>query len=188
MFFPASMKSGTGPARATLYFPPNIRELYVSVWMKLSSNWIGNQASINKMFFVGVSGGNNQFIFEAYGAGSNRLTPTLALQGVFDNDTRSQLHRPNLTASAEIVRGQWHKIEVILRCNSAPNVPDGTMDLWVDGTPITSVRNVNFTKKSDPSRPCSMNVLNWNPTYGGGGASPGADLYQWFDTMYISGR
>jgi hypothetical protein len=187
MFFPARMKSGTGPGRATLYFPPDIREAYIAVWMKLSPNWVGNQASINKMYFVGVSGGNNQFIFEAYGSGNRKLVPTLALQGVLDNNKRSQLHRPNL-AVTEIVRGQWHKIEVILRCNSAPNAPDGSMDLWVDGVHTTSVRSVNFTKKSDQSRPCSINVLNWNPTYGGGGASPGADLFQRFDRVYISGR
>lgn len=187
MFFPARMKSGTGPGRATLYFPPDIREAYIAVWMKLSPNWVGNQASINKMYFVGVSGGNNQFIFEAYGSGSRKLLPMLALQGVLDNNKRSQLHRPNV-AETEIVRGQWHKIEVILRCNSAPNAPDGSMDLWVDGVHTTSVQSVNFTKKSDPSRPCSINVLNWNPTYGGGGASPGADLFQRFDRVYISGR
>jgi hypothetical protein len=33
-----------------------------------------------------------------------------------------------------------------------------------------------------------MNVFNWNPTYGGGGASPGVDQYLWFDRVYISGK
>ena len=188
MFYPAGMKSGTGPAKATLYLPPNTREAYIAVWMKLSPNWVGNQASINKMFFVGMSGGNNQFIFEAYGAGSSKLQPMLALQGVLDNNTRSQLHRPNLGNGRDIRRGQWQKIEVLLRCNSSPNVANGTMDLWVDGFAITSVRNVSFTKKSDPNRPCNVNQFNWNPTYGGGGASPGTNIYQWFDRVYISGR
>jgi hypothetical protein len=188
MLYPAGMKSGTGPAKATLYFPPNTREAYIAVWMKLSPNWVGNQASINKMFFIGMSGGNNQFIFEAYGSGSSRLQPMLALQGVLDNNRRSQLHPPNLGNHSEIVRGQWQKIEILLRCNSSPSAADGTMDLWVDGVAITSVRNVSFTKKSDPTRRCNVHQFNWNPTYGGGGASPGTDLYQWFDRVYISGR
>jgi hypothetical protein len=33
-----------------------------------------------------------------------------------------------------------------------------------------------------------MNVFNWNPTYGGGGAGVPYDMYQWVDRIYISGR
>jgi hypothetical protein len=185
MFYPSTLQAGTGPATATLYFPPNLQEVYVSVWAKLSSNWIGNQASINKMFFMGVAGGNNQFIFTAYGAGSNPLEARMSLQGVMD--PRSFL-RPNRGVAAQVERGKWQRWEFVLRCNSALNTADGTADLWIDGVHVTSVKDVNWTQTKHPTRPCNMNMFNWNPTYGGGGASPGADLYQWFDRVYISGR
>ena len=185
MFYSSGMRSGTGPATSTMYFQPNIQEIYISVWAKISSNWIGNQSSINKMFFVGVAGGNNQFIFTAYGSGQNALQARMSLQGVFD--PRSFL-LPNLGKQAYVPRGQWQRWEFVLRCNSGLNRADGTADLWLDGVHVTSVNDINWTQTKHSTRPCNMNVFNWNPTYGGGGASPGADLYQWFDRVYISGR
>ncbi|HSJ63571.1 MAG TPA: hypothetical protein VK922_06630, partial [Gemmatimonadaceae bacterium] len=52
MFYSAGMRSGTGPATAHLYFPRGLRQIYLSIWARLSPNWVGNQSSTNKMFFV----------------------------------------------------------------------------------------------------------------------------------------
>jgi hypothetical protein len=60
--------------------------------------------------------------------------------------------------------------------------------MWINGQHITSVNDVVFTQTKYPTRPCNMHVFNWNPTYGGGGASPGVNQYLWFDRVYISGK
>jgi hypothetical protein len=182
MHFRAQMQAGTGPGLSTIYFPPRLSELYVSVWAKISSNWVGNQASINKMFFIGVSGGNNQFILTAYGSGSNPLYARMSLQGILD--PRSFI----LPASGQVRRGQWQRYEIVLRCNSGLLTSNGTADLWIDGTHVSSARNISWIQTKHPTRACNMNMFNWNPTYGGGGASPGVDQYLWFDRVYISGR
>jgi hypothetical protein len=109
----------------------------------------------------------------------------MSLQGVLD--PRSFL-RPNLGIPAYVERGQWQRWEFVLKCNSGLNVPDGTADLWLNGVHITSVKNINWTQTKHPTRPCNMNMMNWNPTYGGGGASPGVEQWLRFDRVYISGR
>lgn len=185
MYYPANLLAGTGPAKAYVYFPPNVREVYMSVWARISSNWVGNEASINKMFFVGVSGGNNQFVFTAYGRDASPLQARMTLQGV--NDPRSFL-MPNRGGSAAIVRNQWQRWEFVLKCNSAPNTADGSADLWINGAHVTAAANINWTVSKYPTRPCSLGQFNWNPTYGGGGASPGVNQYLWFDRVYVSGK
>jgi hypothetical protein len=184
MLFPANMVAGTGPGIAQIYFPRGLRQVYMSIWAKLSSNWVGNQTSTNKMFFLGVAGGNNQFFFSAEGAGHNNLQAQLRLQGLFDLRARITPNRNN----ASVVRGQWQRWEFLFTCSSAPLLANGAIDMWIDGQLVTSVSNVNWTETKYPTRPCTIDIFNWNPTYGGGGASPGVDQYQWFDRVYISGK
>jgi hypothetical protein len=112
-------------------------------------------------------------------------------QGVVDVDANNQRRRvPNVTPnqSQQIVRGVWQRWEFLFTCNSAADVFDGTADLWIDGKHITTAKDISWFQGKHPDRPCEMNVFNWNPTYGGGGASPGVDQYLWFDRVYISGR
>ena len=184
MFYSATMTAGTGPGIAQIYFPRGVRQVYLSIWARISPNWVGNQSSTNKMFFLGVAGGNNQFFLSAEGSGSNPLYAQLRLQGINDP-------RPRITANinnAEIIRGAWQRWELVVTCNSRTNAADGSINMWINGTHVTSVRDVNWTHTKYPTRPCDMNIFNWNPTYGGGGASPGVNQYLWFDRVYISGK
>ena len=184
MFYSANHTAGTGPGIAQIYFPPNIRQAYVSIWARVSPNWVGNQSSTNKMFFLGVAQGNNQFFLSAEGSGSNTLLPQLRLQGINDP-------RPRITANvghATVARGTWQRWEFVFKCNTGKNRADGSIDLWINGSHITSVNDVNWTHSKYPDRACNMHIFNWNPTYGGGGASPGVDQYLWFDRVYISGK
>jgi hypothetical protein len=188
MFYPAGMRSGVGPASATYYLPPNIREVYISFWMKISSNWYGNQSSTNKMFFFGVSGGNNQFVFNAYGHDAGPLTAMPSLQGVVDTDAHGYHHRPNLGKPSPVKRGQWQRFEFVFKCGSALGMADGSLEMWTDGVKVFEEFDTNWTQRKHPTNPCNMNVFSWNPTYGGGGAGVPYDMYQWVDRVYISGR
>jgi hypothetical protein len=41
--------------------------------------------------------------------------------------------------------GQWHVYRVHIRFNSASGVPDGVFEIWVDGKPVKSRRNIDMT-------------------------------------------
>ena len=184
MFFSSNHQAGTGPGTAQIYFPTNVRTAYVSLWARVSPNWVGNQSGTNKMFFLGVAGGNNQFFLSAEGSGRNSLQAQLRLQGV--NDPRSRI-TPN-RGIGNITRGAWQRWEFVFTCNSGQNRRDGSVDLWINGSHVTSVNDVNWTPSKYPSRACNIHMFNWNPTYGGGGASPGVNQSLWFDRVYISGK
>jgi hypothetical protein len=186
MYYPANHQSGTAPATVqTTVFQNAPRKLYVSIWAKISSNWVGNQSNTNKMFFVGAAGGNNQFFLSAEGSGHNGLVPQVRLQGI--GDARARI-APNVAPGTQLTRGAWQRWEFVLTCNSGLNVSDGTIDFWLDGKLVTSVTGVNWTQTKHQTRPCNFPIFHWSPTYGGGGASPGADQYLWFDRVYVSGR
>jgi hypothetical protein len=186
MYYPADHQSGTAPATVqTMIFSNAPRKLYVSIWAKISSNWVGNQSGTNKMFFVGAAGGNNQFFLSAEGQGHGALVPQIRLQGIGDPRARVT---PNVAPGTVLTRGAWHRWEFVLTCNSGLNASDGTIDFWLDGKHVTSVSNVNWTQTKHPTRACDFPIFHWSPTYGGGGASPGADQYLWFDRVYVSGR
>lgn len=188
MFYPSTHRAGTGPGTATYYLPDGIREVYISIWMKLSSNWVGNQAAVNKMFFFGVASGNNQFIFDAHGAGANSLAALTSVQGIFDATTHGHYHHANLGVSPRVVRGQWQRFEFVFKCNSGLARADGSMEAWADGVKYFAEFNTNWTQSNHPTRACDMNVFNWNPTYGGGGPAVPHDQWLRFDRVYVSGR
>ena len=186
MRYPAGHKSGTAPATVqTLVFRPPVRQLYVSIWAKLSSNWFGNQSGTNKMFFLGAAGGNNQFFLSAEGQGRGALVPQVRLQGIEDRRARVA---PNVAPGTVLTRGAWQHWEFLLTCNSAVNASDGTVDFWLDGTHVTSVRNINWTQTKHPTRGCDFPIFHWSPTYGGGGAPPPEEQFLDFDHVYVSGR
>ena len=186
MNYPAGHRSGTAPATVqTLVFRPPVKQLYVEIWARLSPNWFGNQSGTNKMFFLGASSGNNQFFLSAEGRGNGRLEPQIRLQGI--GDPRARV-RPNVAPGAELTRGAWQRWEFLLTCNSGLNASNGTIDFWLDGKHVTSVRNVNWTQTKHPGRGCDFPIFHWSPTYGGGGAPAPDHQYLDFDHVYVSGK
>ena len=186
MNYPAGHRSGTAPATVqTLVFRPPVKQLYVEIWARLSPNWFGNQSGTNKMLFLGASSGNNQFFLSAEGRGNGPLEPQIRLQGI--GDPRARV-RPNEAPGTVLTRGAWHRWEFVLTCNSGLNASDGTIDFWLDGRHVTSVRNVNWTQTKHPGRACDFPIFHWSPTYGGGGAPPPDHQYLDFDHVYVSGK
>jgi hypothetical protein len=186
MNYAAGHRSGTAPATVqTLVFRPPVKQLYVEVWARLSPNWFGNQSGTNKMLFLGASSGNNQFFLSAEGRGNGPLEPQIRLQGI--GDPRARV-RPNVSPGTVLTRGAWQRWEFLLTCNSGLNASDGTIDFWLDGRHVTSVRNVNWTQTKHPDRRCDFPIFHWSPTYGGGGAPPPEHQYLDFDHVYVSGK
>jgi hypothetical protein len=177
--FYTGFPSGSGPVDAERYLTgTSATQLYISFWLKFSSNWYGNGSSVNKIFFIWIHDAPAVY-FQAYGSGNGPLIPLVTTQNTPAD------HDPwwgNQNSSVQVVRGAWQRWEVLLVCNTAGNA-DGVLKWWVDGTLIGSYNNVQYASASQGH---TWQTVAWNPTYGGGGPAVPADQYQWIDHIYVS--
>ncbi len=183
--FPAGFGSGNAPAVLEKVWSGTQKTLYVSFWVKFSSNWDGNDAGVNKIFHFWI-GGSNRLVLNARGVGSGRLLTEVELQGIkaggnYDAGTTA-LFTANLGPSGELVRNQWLHWEAVFVGNSS-GVSDGTVDWWVDGVKVGHYSGLQFVSGAG-----LWQEMEWSPTYGGAGAAVPADQYQWIDHLYISGK
>jgi len=183
--FPAGFGSGNAPVVLEKAWSSTNKTLYVSFWVKFSSNWDGNDAGVNKIFHFWI-GGSNRLVLNARGVGSGRLLTEVELQGIkaggnYDAGTTA-LFTGNLGPSGELVRNQWLHWEAVFVGNSS-GAADGTVDWWADGVKIGHYSGLQFVSGAG-----LWEELEWSPTYGGFGAAVPADQYQWIDHLYISGK
>jgi len=98
---PKGFTAGGGTFSGDLFFPGK-RTLYISYWARLSSNWQGQSADVNKQFYAYTNGTTPNIYFDAHGAGSNPLVPQLAGQdiiaGGIGGDPLNPDWNPNLLA------------------------------------------------------------------------------------------
>lgn len=177
--FYAGFPSGSGPVDAERYLTgTSATQLYMSFWVKFSSNWYGNSSSVNKIFFIWIHDAPSVYL-QAYGSGNAALYPLVTTQNTPGD------HDPwwaNVNSSVQVVRGTWQRWEVLLVCNTAGNA-DGVLKWWVDGTLIGSYNNVQYASATQGH---TWQTVAWNPTYGGGGPAVPADQYQRIDHIYVS--
>ena len=180
--YPQGFRGGRSPGLAQVAFRRPVRDLYLSLWIKLSPNWEGHRSNTNKMFFLWVNGGNRVFV-SAEGKGQNRLQPQIRLQGRDIPDQRPRLP-PNVQPGAEVRRGVWQRWELVVSPNT-PGANDGRIRWWIDGQLVSDYRDVGFIRSGEGVR---WDQLQWSATWGGGGDSVPADQFIWWDHVYVSGR
>jgi hypothetical protein len=183
--FPAGFGSGNAPAVLEKVWSGTQKTLYVSFWVKLSSNWDGNDSGVNKIFHFWI-GGSNRLVLNARGVGIGRLLTEVELQGIkaggnYDAGTTA-LFTANLGPSGELVRNQWVHWEAVFIGNSS-GIANGSVDWWINGTKVGHYGGLQFVSGAG-----YWEEMEWSPTYGGFGAVVPADQYQWIDHLYISGR
>jgi hypothetical protein len=180
MTYPGGMRAGVAPATAQIWFKQPYKTLYISMWVKLSSNFSGNQTSTNKIMHMWINGGNRLFL-SAEGAFMRGLTPEVRLQGV--PDARARI-LPNVKSGMQIQRGQWQHWELVLVANT-PGQPNGIAQWWIDGSLVTDIRDLEITRAGESNL---WQQFQWSPTFGGGGAGVPNTQYLWFDHVYVSGK
>jgi hypothetical protein len=178
--FPAGHPSGSGPIMTSLALSSRPTEIYLSFWVRLSPNWAGNDAGVNKVFFLWM---HEQPIvaLSAQGAGSARLEPQVRLQAT---PMGSPVLRPNLVPSAEIVRGRWHRWELVMKANT-PGIADGEVHWWIDGRKVARHGQIAFADRRQSNE---WSEVSWNPTYGGSGRPVPVEQVMQMDEAYVSGR
>ncbi|HJP58873.1 MAG TPA: hypothetical protein VJ865_02700, partial [Gemmatimonadaceae bacterium] len=134
MRFPAGFTGGTSPALTERSLNSEFGTLYVSMYFKLSSNWVGHPTGTNKVLHFWVADLNRVFAY-VDGSGKNTLKPYIGLQGIaapFNDgagETSTSVNlAPNLPGhtGAEIVRGRWYHWEMLFTVNT-PARPTGLL-------------------------------------------------------------
>jgi len=153
--------------------------LYLSFWVKLSANWQGHKTSVNKIGYVWVH--DKPVVFPlVQGVGSAPLHTAVGLQDI--PNLVAVTEAPNL-GTVEIVRGQWHRWELVLVMNTGSNA-DGELHWWIDGVKVGEYKNIEYgdaTQGKLWQDPC------WRPIWGGQGDTLVQTQYMWMDHYYASG-
>lgn len=180
--YPAGFVAGTSPDAAWLYIPRH-RTVYVSVWFRYSSNWVGHETGVNKQFYVWTNGNAPSVVFYADGAGNNPLVPSVTIQDCIVPRS-DELHRsPNLVPSARIIRGRWHHLEAVLVGNTSGNA-NGSLDWYLDGVHIGSYSGIQYISGN-----ALWGDVNVAPVWGGIGGPNVPATQTWdIDQFYMSGK
>lgn len=187
--YPAGWAGGDSPALVERDLGGTATTLYTSLWVKMSSNWVGHPTGTNKIMHFWIDGINRVFAY-ADGAGSDVLRPYIGLQqlaGAY-NDGAGQTAtgvnlRPNLV-DYQLTRGQWYKWEIVMTSNVNGGA-NGTVDWYVNGTHVGHYTGIQYVGSG---RPRTWDVTKIDPTWGGLGGTVPATQTMDFDHVYISGK
>ena len=190
--YPAGWTGGDSPALEERDLAGSATTLYVSMWMKLSSNWVGHPTGTNKVIHLWINGINRVFAF-ADGSGSNILTPRIGLQQIaapYDNGfgqvaTGVDL-RPNVAGQTgvQVIRGRWHRWEIVLVGNT-PGTSNGSVSWWLDGVLVGRYTGIQYVGAGGSN---TWDIIKFDPTWGGLGGTIPAEQYLYMDHLYISGK
>lgn len=169
---------GIDPANSAIWTGGS-REVYLCFEIFFSSNWQGHPTGTNKIFFVTMSsyGGNGDPCFLSletnYAAGPQIVVRNQGAGG--DAPTTA------LFAEEVIVYGTWNTVEVRLLANSADNVSDGELHLWVNGRKTQEDLSCEWANAS-----ALWDSVRWEPTWGGGGGTVVSDMYQQISEIFVA--
>ena len=182
--FRAGLAAGEGDIATTWVNASsrNWRTVYLSFWIKLSSNFVGHYTEVNKIGFATIHG-NPSVIINAEGEHGNTLYPSIRLQNGASSRSGGLVLVPNV-AAAPMARGQWHHWEVVLQSNSGDSY-DGVVQIWLNGELAAQYRDVRFATGSQ-SR--NWEEVYFKPIWGGMGGSVPENMYMWMDHFYVSGQ
>ena len=153
-------RGGQAPARfLTFRASGSPTKLYQRYVLRTSANWSDNGNSGTKLMFWSQLEGNNHGIRITEGGD---IWPVIFLQNAF-NDIIEPTY-------VEIPHADWYDLEFIAEANTVGNA-DGRLAVFMNGAQVYNNTAIEFFA----SNPRFTNTL-CDPTYGGGGNPPPADL------------
>jgi hypothetical protein len=187
ILYPAGFNGGGEPVNVYTLFNTWYRTLYIGVWIKMSSNWVGHLTAVNKVIHLNVGGnqsGANHVVPTIWGNGAGMLQAGVLLQGIVTDGKGNNAVNlyPNLGPSGEIVRGQWHHLEYVFVGNTS-GTANGTAEWWLDGVKVGSYSGMEYVPDTG-----LFWQLSWAPTWGGGGGVVSSNMMMSFDHLRVSGK
>lgn len=179
--FPAGFPGGFEPMWSEFgdFSHLGYRRLYLSFWIKVSENWQGHDSFVNKIGAAWIHK-SSVFVPIIFGKDDGALRSEIRLQAIPIVVARNL--EPNL-ALVEIVRGQWHRWEVLAIANTGDDA-DGEVHWWVDGVKVGEYTDVML---GDSTQSDLWEFLMWRPVWGGVHDAVIAEMHMWMDHLYASG-
>jgi hypothetical protein len=182
-YFQGASGGGERGNRTVVTFSPQ-NVLYIYMTWKISTNWQGHNATVNKQFYLGnafpIGSGFNTY-FNARGADTAPLQLFIFEQGSPTGDNPS--HDSNV-GDGTLNRGQWYELEFLFTANT-PGVRDGRIEIWKNGVKVMDQSDFGVI---DLGEGPGFKTFNWRPIWGGLGDIVESDMHIWLDHVYISGR
>jgi hypothetical protein len=184
--YPSGFAGGGEPAKTGREFPTSefSSAMYMSLWVRFSNNWDGHGSSVNKIVYWQMTADPNiraRLFLQGRGINNENLEVYLVTQGTPLGDQR--LLPPNLAPGAQFVRGQWHRVEVVVRMNTGSDF-NGQVHMWLDGTKIAQYTDVTFASAAEDQRLSGFEIT---PVWGGTGDQIGPQAqFLWVDHLYLS--
>jgi len=168
------------PVTAWIPTPAGTHRMYVSIWLKISSNWIGHNSQANKLMEAFIAD-HPHCVLGLFGSGSAPLRPSIAING--GPDSRAGEYLPgNVAPTATFSRGVWHRLEMVISANT-PGVGDGQATWWMDGQLIGDYHNIMWVGASEPNHWIQLELM---PIWGGRNDQLVVTQYLWVDHIYAS--
>lgn len=180
--FDAGDQGGVSPEFTELSHT-GYRVIYISYWVKHSSNWQGHLTGINKHGYVWHNTTNPYFVFTSQGAGSEPLKLRIALQQVAVQPNANGWYTQNVDATKSFTRGSWDLVEMVITGNTA-NTTNGSMDFFLNGTRVASYTGIRF----HATALTKFDFTRIYPVWGGAGDTVVSNMGLSFDQFYVSGK
>jgi hypothetical protein len=177
--YPLNPAGSYTPMTAWLPTPTTTRQIYVSAWLKLSSNWIGHSSQANKLFEVFIDN-YAKVVVGVHGAGTAPLYPEVEINA--GPDPRLGDYLPQNVTQMAMSRGQWHRLEFVIGTNT-PGVRDGVAKIWLDGTLVASYSDIAWSASGWRSL---IDQFEISPIWGGVNDQLQTTQYLYFDHVYAS--
>jgi uncharacterized protein YjdB len=182
--YPVGLVGGYTPMSQEYAFSGGQTQFYGVIWIKMSSNFVGNGAGVNKVFYMWTDdqGGGPTWYLSAQAAGSANFSPEVRTQGT----APAEDYGPNVAGQTGYTfpRNTWVQWEWYIT-NNTPGNSDGIVRMWMNGVKVAEYDNVQVSTSGSQTH---FTELQFAPYWGGGGGTISANQYLWIDHLYASGQ
>ncbi len=186
-----SNEAGVSP---TEIFAAATLTLYTRKYEYFESNWEGDWPiglKTSRYYTAGTTYHSEKLIWQTYDATCNELYGLGSNSAIYNLDLQDTYGASELFGNGlpYIRTGHWYKFETWMVMNSADDVADGVLQLWIDDVLVYDNQAVAW---ESTTRGATGGLDGWTAMWFGGNysgaicGSPDQTLYRYIDDMYLS--
>jgi uncharacterized protein YjdB len=178
--YPAGLPGGNAPFQQDHGISGGqYTEFYGAIWVKFSSNFVGQISGVNKLFFIWTddNGGTPAYYLSAQAVGAENFQPQIRTQ-----DAGAQDLPPNVSGQTGYTfpRNTWVEWEFYIKINT-PGSSNGIVRVWMNGVKVSDYTNIHVSPASSQAH---LQDYQFAPYWGGTGGSLSAAQFLWIDQSY----